>query len=67
MTTQQRDVFWQQQIASWLSSRLSAPAFCKLHDLSYHQFSYWRRKLATPQLVSIHQDGVDGISSAGMG
>ena len=50
MTTQQRDVFWQQQIASWLSSRLSAPAFCKLHDLSCHQFSYWRRKLATPQL-----------------
>lgn len=48
MTTAQLAGFWQTQIDAQLSSGLSAPAFCRLQALSYHKFSYWRRKLALP-------------------
>lgn len=44
MTTQKRAQFWHQQITTWQASGLSGQAFCKKHDLSYHQFVYWRRK-----------------------
>jgi hypothetical protein len=46
MTTDQRQLYWQQQLADWRISELSGAAFCKQYALSYHQFSYWRRKLA---------------------
>jgi hypothetical protein len=36
--------YWQQQIDTWRVSGQSQQAFCKLHELSYHQFLYWRRK-----------------------
>ena len=36
--------YWQQQIGTWEESGQSQQAFCKSHDLSYHQFLYWRRK-----------------------
>lgn len=37
--------FWQQTFTDWATSGLSGAAFCREHSLSYHQFSYWRRKL----------------------
>ncbi len=36
--------YWQVQINSWRTSGESQAAFCKAHDLSYHRFTYWRRK-----------------------
>ena len=42
-TNKQR--FWQQHIDNWQASGLSGPVFCLQHDLPYHRFSYWRRKL----------------------
>jgi hypothetical protein len=50
MTTQERTHFWQKQITAWQASGLSGPAFCKQHDLAYHQFVYWRQKQG-PQCV----------------
>ena len=48
MTTQERADFLQQQISAWLDSGLSGHAFCKSQALVYHQFAYWRKKLAQP-------------------
>ncbi len=36
--------YWQGQINSWRTSGESQASFCKAHDLSYHRFTYWRRK-----------------------
>jgi len=36
--------YWQCQINSWKTSGKSQASFCKTHDLSYHRFTYWRRK-----------------------
>jgi len=41
--------FWQPYIDAWQESGLSGPAFCQQHDLVYHRFSYWRRKLVSVQ------------------
>src|SRR5512145_2009209 len=38
---------WQQWISRWQQSGQSQAAFCNTHDLVYHQFTYWRRKVAT--------------------
>jgi hypothetical protein len=45
---------WQQQIADWQQSGLSQAAYCDTHDLVYHQFTYWRRKLATDDAAPTH-------------
>ncbi len=45
MTKQERTEHWQQHVEHWRDSGLSGVAFCKQHELSYHQFTYWRRKL----------------------
>ena len=54
-TTEQNDVttiakspsdFWTQQIQHWQQSGASQSAYCRDHKLSYHRFTYWRRKLA---------------------
>jgi hypothetical protein len=36
--------YWQGQINSWRTSGESQASFCKTHELSYHRFTYWRRK-----------------------
>ncbi|MFQ5645170.1 MAG: hypothetical protein ACE5FQ_15950 [Thiogranum sp.] len=36
--------YWQVQINRWRTSGESQASFCKAHDLSYHRFTYWRRK-----------------------
>lgn len=46
MDASQREAFWQQQLFDWQDSGLSGAAFCSRQNLSYHQFTYWRRKLA---------------------
>jgi hypothetical protein len=44
-TQANRHTQWQQHITAWQQSGLSQAAFCKAHQLSYHQFLYWRQKL----------------------
>jgi transposase-like protein len=41
---QARRDYWQSQIEAWQLSGQSQKAFCRLHDLNYPQFVYWRRK-----------------------
>lgn len=54
--SQQRRVYWQQQIKQWRGSGISGAQFCKEHDLIYNRFCYWRAKLkrhvSTPRPVT---------------
>ncbi len=43
--SQQTKTFWFEHIAHWQSTDLSQAAYCQQHELSVHQFSYWKRKL----------------------
>lgn len=45
MNTQDNQHYWQQQISAWQTSTLSGAAYCKAQGLTYHRFSYWRKKL----------------------
>jgi hypothetical protein len=38
--------YWQGHINCWRTSGESQASFCKAHELSYHRFTYWRRKFA---------------------
>lgn len=45
MSEQDYQQYWQQQIDQCQAEGLSGAAFCKLHQISYHKFVYWRAKL----------------------
>lgn len=41
------DDFWRQHIAQWQASGLSQVGYCRQHELTTHQFSYWKCKFLT--------------------
>jgi ribosomal protein L32E len=45
-TSEALTTYWREQIDAWQASGESQQAFCQQHELSYHRFTYWRRKLA---------------------
>jgi ribosomal protein L32E len=45
-TSEALTTYWREQIHVWQVSGESQQAFCRQHELSYHRFTYWRRKLA---------------------
>lgn len=48
---QDRQAEWQTRIDAYRTSGLSGSRFCQAHDLIYHQFVYWRKKLAGTERV----------------
>lgn len=63
--------YWQGQINYWRTSGESQASFCKAHELSYHRFTYWRRKFndrhAEPggfALVKYQSAGASNLSVA---
>ncbi len=38
--------YWSQQVQSWKKTNQSQSDYCRTHDLNYHRFTYWRRKLS---------------------
>jgi hypothetical protein len=43
-----RSTVWGTHIQDWQTTEQSQSAYCKAHDLNYHCFIYWRRKLVGP-------------------
>jgi hypothetical protein len=62
----QKRHYWKSHISSWQASRVSQTAYCRRHELRFHQFVYWRRKFApkpcTP--LSLVQIPVATVASA---
>jgi hypothetical protein len=63
--------YWQGQINSWRTSGKSQASFCNLQDLSYHRFTYWRRKFDERHakssgfaLVKYRSEGTSNLSVA---
>ena len=38
--------YWKTRITNWQASRMSQTEYCRRHELTFHQFVYWRRKFA---------------------
>ncbi|MCK0165788.1 IS66 family insertion sequence element accessory protein TnpB [Marinobacter sp. S6332] len=68
MTPIEKKHFWQQQIHDCEASGISGSAFCKQQSLIYHQFVYWRQKLApaedTPKQTQASTGFARVVSSA---
>ena len=37
--------YWQEQIDTWAQTEQTQKSFCEAHNLDYHRFGYWKRKL----------------------
>lgn len=60
----EQQAHWQQWISRWHQSGQSQTAFCEAHDLAYHQFTYWRRKLVTPPIAVSRPSGFVAVQRA---
>jgi len=53
----QKRKHWAQHVSAWQTSNLSQQAYCQKHDLTPHQFTYWKSKTSTtcgrPEKVAI--------------
>lgn len=59
-----RNTFWQEQISDWKHSGLSGAQYCKVNNLSYHQFVYWRQKILKPDKVREKENNQGGFAQA---
>jgi len=53
---QNRQAEWRARIEAYQVSGLSGSQFCQAHDLIYHQFVYWRRKLFKAEQIVRRRD-----------
>jgi len=37
--------YWSRHIKSWQQADTTRSSYCRTHNLDYHRFTYWRRKL----------------------
>jgi hypothetical protein len=44
--------YWRHHIQAWQQTDKAQISYCRAHDLSYHRFTYWRRKLLVPGTTS---------------
>lgn len=48
MTHKTKAAYWQQHLSNWQESDLTQKDYCTQHALKQANFSYWRKRLATP-------------------
>ncbi len=52
MSTINKAQFWQDHITAWQGSELSQVAYCKQHEIKFHNFAYWRNRLSPAKAPS---------------
>jgi hypothetical protein len=52
MNTINKKQFWQDHVTAWQGSGLSQAAYCKQHEIKFHNFSYWRNRLSPAKAPS---------------
>jgi hypothetical protein len=52
MSTINKSQFWQDHITAWQGSGLSQVAYCKQHEIKFHNFAYWRNRLSRAKAPS---------------
>ena len=48
-----KKAYWQQQVRNWKTSGLSQKQFCRRQSLALSTFSYWKRRIETPEADKI--------------
>ena len=55
---QEKESFWRDKLAQWLSSGLSVRAFCRRQQVPESSFNAWRREIMIRDRESLVNDGV---------
>ena len=56
--------FWQDHITAWQGSGLSQAAYCKQHEIKFHNFAYWRNRLSPAKEPSAKLLKLGGVSAS---
>jgi len=49
-------LFWQNHFSQWEKTNTSQASYCTKHDLNYHRFGYWRRKILSAEKTDKKQN-----------
>ena len=41
--------YWRHHIQRWQQTDQNQSSYCRVNELNYHRFTYWRRKLIAPR------------------
>lgn len=52
MTSSEKAAYWQQHFTDWQQSGLSQRDYCKLNNLTFSSFGYWRKRLQISESTS---------------
>jgi hypothetical protein len=52
---------WQAHLRVWRNSGLSGAEYCRQHNLSYHTFTYWKRKIGIHREAPVHFVSVPAV------
>ena len=55
---------WQAHLRAWRKSGLSGAKYCRQHNLSYHTFTYWKRKNEIHREAPVHFVSVPAVRSS---
>ena len=58
--------YWQAHVDAWKSSSQSGAAYCKTHELVYHQFVYWRQKFCSESVKQNNSQNSNGFAQVVM-
>lgn len=64
MSTINKSQFWQDHITACQSSGLSQAAYCKQHEIKFHNFAYWRNRLSPAKAPSAKLMKLGGMPAA---
>lgn len=64
LSEEQKQEYWADQIEQWQASGKSAAAWCREQKLVYHQFFYWKKRLAPKEeaFVELEEPADTGIT-----
>jgi len=54
---EQKRRWWQKHLEAWAVSGQTQSAYCRNHELSRHQFQYWKKRLhkpSKPSFIELH-------------
>ena len=64
MSTINKSQCWQDHITAWQGSGLSQAAYCKQHEIKFHNFAYWRNRLSPAKEPSAKLLKLGGVSAS---
>lgn len=63
---EQKTILWVNRIKDWENSGLSGTAWCQTHNIKYHQYLYWKKRLSQNEAENLFIEMSEPESTTGI-